>query len=182
MPDRIETARLVLRRPVEADRDGYVAIFADPPVWNALSAPGDAFDPARVSRGFDGRLAHWDEHGFGFYMVDPGGRGEVAGFLACWHPSFVPDFAHEIEIGWSLRTPFQGQGFATEAATAVVPEAFERLAPDRLIHLIAPSNEPSQAVAKRLGSTIATRTSVPGTGMDLDVWELREKPEPEPSR
>jgi RimJ/RimL family protein N-acetyltransferase len=176
MPERIETERLVLRRPLEADRDAYTEVFADPVVWAAIGTPGQDFDRERVASRYDLRLAHWEEHGFGFYLLEPADSGEVAGFLAVWHPDFLPALSHEVEVGWSLRSPFQGHGYVTEAARAVVPLVFENLAVPRIVHLIAISNEPSQAVAKRLGSKVASRQVIPETGVELDVWELRPAP------
>lgn len=55
------------------------------------------------------------------------------------------------EIGWTFHPDHQGQGFATEAATAVLRLAFERLGLHRVFAELDPRNKASIAVCRRLG-------------------------------
>ena len=55
-----------------------------------------------------------------------------------------------IEIGWHLNPRHQGQGFATEAAGAILTAAAEADI-DQVLALTDLDNAPSQAVATRLG-------------------------------
>ena len=55
-----------------------------------------------------------------------------------------------IEIGWHLHPRHQGQGFATEAAGAILTAAAEA-GIDQVLALTDLDNAPSQAVATRLG-------------------------------
>jgi RimJ/RimL family protein N-acetyltransferase len=83
----------------------------------------------------------------------------------------VPDVVGEIEIGWSLRRSFWGRGLATEGARQAVAAAFQHLEPDRVISLIAPSNDRSAAVARRLGMRQSS-TAATNQGVELRVFEL----------
>ena len=57
----------------------------------------------------------------------------------------------EIEVGWRLPRVFWGQGFAGEAARAVLNYAFTTLGLDQVVARIDPENRPSAALAERLG-------------------------------
>jgi RimJ/RimL family protein N-acetyltransferase len=56
------------------------------------------------------------------------------------------------ELGWALVRAHWGNGYATEAASAVRDWARSDRSIDRLISLIAPANTASQHVAERLGA------------------------------
>jgi RimJ/RimL family protein N-acetyltransferase len=59
--------------------------------------------------------------------------------------------AAHVEIGYLVRADLQGNGYATEAATACRDHARDVLRLDRLIAIINPANRPSQRVAEKLG-------------------------------
>jgi RimJ/RimL family protein N-acetyltransferase len=55
------------------------------------------------------------------------------------------------EIGWSLHPEFTGQGYMTEAASAVLEIAFGQLGLHRVHAELDPRNDGSAALCKRLG-------------------------------
>ncbi|WBB69524.1 GNAT family N-acetyltransferase [Micromonospora sp. WMMD812] len=64
----------------------------------------------------------------------------------------------DVEIGWHLHPDAWGHGYATEAAAAVLDDAFRRgLA--RVLAVTDPENHASQAVCRRLGMTHLGRTT-----------------------
>jgi len=170
-PELIETERLTLRRLSEADAGAYDAIWSDPSVWDALSPRPDGDPAAAAVRSLDKQVRHWDEHGFGLWGAIPAGEQAPVGWIGAWYPDFVPDVRGEIEIGWTLRAPFRGRGYATEGAREAVAAAFEHHGPDRVISLIAPGNDPSAAVAARLGMRQVTEAQT-DLGILLRVFEL----------
>ena len=69
--------------------------------------------------------------------------------LSTCEPSDRPN---DVEIGWHLHPDAWGQGYATEAAEAVLDDAFSRgLA--KVLAVTNPDNHASQAVCRRLGMT-----------------------------
>ncbi len=94
------------------------------------------------------------------------------GWIGASHPTFVPELADEVEIGWTLRPALWGTGLATEGATAAVEAAFRALPVDRVISLIHPRNERSMAVAGRLGMSRAGEATPPDLGQHLIVYAL----------
>jgi len=59
--------------------------------------------------------------------------------------------ADDVEIGWRLRVDAWGEGFATEAAAAVLSWAWANLPVDRIVSFTIPANLASQRVMERIG-------------------------------
>lgn len=57
----------------------------------------------------------------------------------------------QAEIGYSLARAWQGQGYASEAVTAVLGYAFENLGLHRVFALVECENTPSVALLERVG-------------------------------
>jgi len=170
-PERLETARLLLRRWRPTDADAFAAIWADPEVWRALRPDEDADQEAVAAASFSKHVRHWEEHGFGLWAAVPRGERDPVGWVGAWLPDFVPDLAGEIEIAWTLRREFWGHGLATEGARAAADHALRSLAANRVISLIAPANHRSASVAVKLGMSDEGRT-VTRDGMELELYSL----------
>ena len=170
-PERVETERLILRRWVDSDAPAMEAIWREPEVWEALQ-PGRPFDPHQWRAMLDRHVRHWDVHGFGLWAVIPREGSQPMGWIGASHPTFVPELAEEVEIGWTLRPAFWGHGLATEGAMAAVDAAFWELPNERVISLIHPHNVRSMAVAKRLGMSRAGDATPPDLGEPLIVYAL----------
>ena len=75
--------------------------------------------------------------------------------LSAGQPSGRPN---DVEIGWHLHPDAWGHGYATEAAQAVLDDAFNRgLA--KIVAVTNPDNHASQSVCRRLGMTHLGRTT-----------------------
>jgi multiple sugar transport system ATP-binding protein len=172
VPERIQTDRLLLRRWAEDDRHAMVALWRDPAVWRSLQ-PDLPFDPHRGEREFQGQLDHWGEHGFGLWAIVERRSGQTIGWTGPTHPYFVPELAHEVEFGWTLRRELWGRGFATEAARAGLAEVFSVAPWPHVISIIRPENERSAAVARRLGMNRERDVQDPSIGARVGVWKLR---------
>jgi RimJ/RimL family protein N-acetyltransferase len=170
-PPTVETPQLTLRRFVRADEDALLEIWSDPEVWSALR-PGQPFDREHGRARFRHHVQHWDEHGFGIWLIRDRDSGETAGWVGASHPDFVRELSDEIEIGWSLRRSFRGRGIATEGAMAAVAAAREHLRPARVISLIDPANLRSAAVARRLGMRDVGSVVHAEFGVEVRVYAL----------
>jgi ribosomal-protein-alanine N-acetyltransferase len=171
-PEHFETKRLILRRWREDDRAGFLAIWADPAVWAAIGpgVMGAPFDPDYAAGRFEHHLAHWEEYGFGLWLAEERASGEVAGWVGPAHPTYVPELAEAVEIGWTLRQPYWGQGLAREGAAAAVDTALADLGLEELVSLINPTNVRSIAVAKTLGMSELKDVRRPDTGELMTVY------------
>jgi RimJ/RimL family protein N-acetyltransferase len=117
-------------------------------------------------------LNHWEEHGFGLWAVTKRDEEQVIGWIGASHPTFVPELAERVEIGWTLRPAHWGIGLATEGAAAAVDAAFASLDVDDVISLIHPANDRSIGVATRLGMHHAGDAVPPDFGEELRVYAL----------
>jgi RimJ/RimL family protein N-acetyltransferase len=146
--DRIRTARLLMRRWHDADRDGYAAMNADPLVMRYFPATLDrAASDASVDRIED----LFDTQGFGLWALEVTDTAEFIGFTGLNPmPEGVPG-AGDMEVGWRLAHRAWHRGYATEAATAAVEVGFDGAGLDQIWSMTAVLNQPSQAVMRRLG-------------------------------
>ena len=143
----LNTSRLTLRIWRETDRDVFAALNADPEVMWDLGGP---FTRADSDAKLDRYRATFDRHGFSRLAIEErqGGFVGYAGIMP--GPPNHPLGPH-VEIGWRLARAVWGKGYATEAAGAVLRDAFERLGLAEIVSYTAADNVRSQAVMERLG-------------------------------
>jgi RimJ/RimL family protein N-acetyltransferase len=86
------------------------------------------------------------------------------------------------EIGWTLHPDFQGKGFATEGASALLDLAFSVLGLHRVRAELDPRNDGSIGVCRRLGMREEARhlrdfhdERIPGGWGDTGVWAILEE-------
>jgi len=158
----LETERLLLRRPTEAD-------VASPPAWLSDAAVmdwlGGIEPPAEVVQLW---LEQWNRFPTGKFLVQLRSDGALIGRVGANYydvETWQRSPTGEPELGWALAREHWGNGYATEAALAVR----EWLRAPRLVSLIAPNNLRSQQVAQRLGARPEQTVELPGHGPHL-VW------------
>src|SRR5262245_59104574 len=154
----IETDRLRLRVPEEADVDAWTAMLGDPEVARYLGPPLDSGEAVAGHIRWIRELHATD--GFGPLAIVRKDDMRVigrSGFLVwdtrTWQPRCLAD-AHdhaEVEIGWTLARDCWGFGYASEAGGACRDHGFAVLGLDRIAAVIDPANGRSIAVAQRLG-------------------------------
>lgn len=172
-PELVETERLVLSRWREQDWAAFLAIWADPDVWSAIGpgVSGAPFDAGYAASRFEHHIGHWQRYSFGLWRAQERASGEIAGWVGPAHPTYVPELADAVEIGWTLRRPFWGRGLASEGAAVALKAAFDHLGVERVVSLINPSNVRSIAVASAAGMTLARHVRRPDTGEVMRVYE-----------
>jgi RimJ/RimL family protein N-acetyltransferase len=161
----LETDRLRLRMFRQLDLDAYAAICADPDVMRYL-ADGRTLTRSEAWRQIALIIGHWQLRGFGLWAVEERATGELIGRIGFFQPEGWPGF----ELGWMLRRPSWGKGYATEGARRALAYAFTDMSRDHLISLIRPANRASIRVAERLGETLEGRTDL--FGHDVLVYGI----------
>jgi len=154
---KIETERLVLRRPRLSDAKALHAAYGDPEVMRYIGE-GQTMTPAKTKAWIEKALGRWKADGFGHFVIEKDrkviGR---AGFLVWdpdeWKTGTLAELGSHaaIELGWMLAQEHWGNGYATEAAIALRDYGFKELRFERLISLIAHGNDASVKVAERIG-------------------------------
>jgi RimJ/RimL family protein N-acetyltransferase len=148
--DRIQTDRLLLRPWQAEDLAPYAALNADSVVMEHFLTPLTRADSDAMVDRF---RAHHQEHGYGPWAVEVPGVASLVGYVGLLVPRFVAPFTPCVEIGWRLAREHWGKGYATEAARAVLNDAFGRVGLDEVVAFTVPANVRSQLVMQRLGMT-----------------------------
>ena len=143
----LATPRLTLRSWRETDRDAFAALNADPEVMRDLGGP---FVRADSDAKFDRYRATFRRNGFSRLAIEER-QGAFAGYAGIMPAGPDHPLGPHIEIGWRLTSALWGKGYATEAAEAVLRDAFERLGLAEILAYTAAENVRSQAVMERLG-------------------------------
>lgn len=167
----LRTRRLRLRPRTMADLDASVAMDREPGTLDWVDWPLEegGWDDLVAHRGFvEGRVRGPYAPGLGYWVVARHERPEE--FLG-W-VLLIPEDAvgPEVEIGWRLTGTARGQGYASEAAAALVEHGFATLGLPRIVAEVYRANAASNAVARRLGFRALTGPERP-RGATF-VWTL----------
>ena len=149
---RLETARLLLRRPRLTDWRAWTNLrsasrdFLAPwePSW-----PDDALTMAAYRRRLRQMAAEWRaDQGYGFSLfLRP--AGTIVGGVNLSHVR--RGVAQSASLGYWMGAAYAHQGLMGEALTALLPYAFERLGLHRIEAACLPRNKPSRALLAKLG-------------------------------
>lgn len=171
----LHTARLVLRpwRPDHPDdRDAYRRMFGDPDVVRYLYV--GVLDHAAADAQLAGR--HDSITGPGGWMnlgVELAATGAVVGDVGL---TWLGDDHRQAEIGYVFDPVHQGNGYATEAASAMVDAAVDQLGAHRVCGKLDGRNEASAALLARLGmrheATLVGNEWVKGEWTDEIVYAV----------
>ncbi|MFD9335257.1 GNAT family N-acetyltransferase [Streptomyces sp. NPDC060028] len=169
-PTTLNTARLDLRPFGPADEDEVFAICQDPEIqrWTMVPSP---YERAHA-HSFVGELVPggWrDDTGYSFAVRLGSGGPLVAAVGVHVHEAFGTD---SYEIGYWAAKEHRGQGFMTEAVTAVARWAFTGLGAVRLEWRAEVGNAASRAVAEKAGFRVEglLRASLHRAGTVRDSW------------
>lgn len=147
------TQRLLLRTEAKGDQAIWREHMNVPQVMANLGGPqNDAQIVQRFARMANG----WAEDGFSFMLLERLSDGMMIGhcglsrILAERAP---PTLAGQVQIGWLLRADCWGQGYAREAAAAVLTMAFEDHAMPIVYGQTSQGNAASWGLMEKLGMT-----------------------------
>ena len=116
----METARLLLRPPEEADLDDLVALDGFPEVRRSIDPFADRIpaDPVSLRQYERGFVAN-----DGFFGAIERASGRLVGWFQCQRSADAPG---ELELGYRLRPDVWGRGYASEGARVVLADALAR--------------------------------------------------------
>jgi RimJ/RimL family protein N-acetyltransferase len=144
----LHTARLVLRRWRNEDREPFARLNADPVVMEHFPAPLSREE----SDDFVDRIeADFEVQGYGLWTVELPGVAPFIGFVGLNIAKFDAHFTPALEVGWRLDRPFWGFGYATEGGRAALRFAFDELGVEEVVSFTTVRNERSRRVMERLG-------------------------------
>jgi RimJ/RimL family protein N-acetyltransferase len=166
-----ETERLVLRQLAPAD-DGFIlALVNDPDFLRNIGDKGvrtlsDARDYIA-----NGPAASYARYGFGLYLVARRADGAPLGICGL----IKRDALDDVDLGFAFLPRFRSQGYAAEAAGAVIAQGRDEFGLARLAAITIPENAPSIRLLERLGFRFERmiRFSAEDPELRLFLMELR---------
>ena len=145
----LTTKRLVLRRFTLDDVDLLVELDSHPEVMRYLNGghptPRATIEFEQLPRILDG----YDRHGLGWWATHERATGAFIGWFGLRPQKRRPP--DELELGYRLRQPAWGKGYATEGAIAMVEKAFRDLGAARVVAYTMTVNRRSRRVLEKAG-------------------------------
>ena len=142
----LETERLILRR-LTPDDAAFILELVNEPAW--LEFIGDknvhSLDDARDYI-LKGPVEMYERLGFGLYLVQLK-QGTAIGMCGLIKRPSLDD----VDIGFALLSRFSGQGYAYEAAAAVMDYGKNVLGINRIVAITNPANQSSIKLLEKLG-------------------------------
>lgn len=162
----LETDRLTLRQLTLDDAGLMLAIWNDPAFVRHVGDRGirTTADARQAMR--QGVLRLYEEHGYGPYRVALQETDQPIGICGL----FRRDCFEVPDIGYSTLPEFCGNGYAWEAACAVVDNAAAGLGLERLIAIISPGNDASIGLIRKLGFEFERMHRMPDAGEDVAIY------------
>ena len=191
--DRLESARLVLRRIAPDDQPFFTRIHALPEVAQYLYPEGRPRSPEETAAWLEATLASYEQLALGYLAVlrkEDGALIGRCGLMELVVETAAPEHgvrrgwfgrAHapagialtfECELGYTFDPTAWGQGFATEAVRCVRDYARDVLQLPYAISAILPQNARSRRVAERFGVRAAGQMEAVGLTFDRYLWPL----------
>ncbi len=147
--ERLQTARLTCERLCADHASELSTLLSDARMARTLWAR--SMPPSRrdMALSLAAKLDHWEEHGFGMWLVRDRATAEMVGRGGLQY-TYVAEL-DEIEAGWAIVPERWGQGLATELALACVEVAFGELELSEIVAFTLPSNLASCRVMEKTG-------------------------------
>lgn len=148
-----------------------LSLWGDPAVTRYICASG-IFSPEDIARRLELEIANDAQYGVQYWPIFSLASGD---FIGCC--GLRPRSEDQYEIGFHLRPGFWGQGYAAEAARAVIAHAFDALHARSLFAGHNPHNAGSRKVLLKLGFAYTGDEFYAPTGLMHPSYELRRRAE-----
>ena len=142
----LRTARLLLRPLETADLDAMGQVFEDTRVSRFIG-DGRLWDEASVASWLGRAQVHLATHGFGSLAVVEAATARTIGEAGL----ILLEGGPEVELTYTFAHDAWGDGYATEAAHAVLAWGFQSVGLERIVAIVHPQNVASQRVLEKLG-------------------------------
>ena len=159
------TARLTAEKLCEDHLADLVALHLDAEVSRYL---GGVRSAEATKTYLAVNMAHWDRHGFGLWVLRTN-DGAFAGRAGIRH--ILVDGIDEIEIAYTFKRDFWGQGLASEIATALTDIGLSQLELPSLIGLVFVGHGASRRVLEK--SNYILEKSTTHHGEDVVIYRIR---------
>jgi len=169
----LQTERLLLRT-MTLDDDSFILNLLNSPSW--IKYIGDrsvhTIDAAREY--LTGKvLPNYENFGFGFYLIER--RKDHVAIGNCGLT--LREGMDHVDIGYSLLDSYVGQGYAFEAAQAIVSHGFNVHKLDHIAAITTADNHRSIHLLNKLGLDYHKMINLPGDNEELMLFGINASTE-----
>ncbi len=152
----LKTERLLLRPFTPEDAEFILRLLNEPAFLRYIGDKGVRTPDQAASYLLDGPIRSYDRHGHGLMRVEVRETGLPIGM--CGLLRRQPD--QDPDLGYAFLREYWGQGYAKDAAMAILDSGIRVLDFPRILALVAPDNARSIQLLQELGFTLAGSTPV----------------------
>jgi RimJ/RimL family protein N-acetyltransferase len=160
------TARLTAR-PIQADDFDVLSVLHHD--IRVMATLGGIRDDDTTREFLREKLEHWRRHGFGMWMFHHRETGEFIGRGGLQHIEVAG--RQEVELGYTVRAEYAGNGYATEMARAMVDVGFGDIGLAEIVAFTLPTNVASRRVMEKAG--FAFEREFVHLGLDHVLYRIR---------
>ena len=164
----LETERLVLRRLNFDDAAFILTLLNEPSFLQYIGDKGVRTLDDACAYLRDGPLASYEQHGFGLYRVELKTTGEPMGICGL----LKRDTLDDVDVGFAFLPAFWLQGYATEAASAVIAYEIKTWGLRRIVAIAQPDNVGSIKTLEKLGFRFERMVQLSDDDVELQLFAL----------
>ena len=165
---QLETTRLFLRRITADDAGLMLAVWNDPAFVKHVGDRGVRTEPDARKEVEAGALRLFAEYGYGPYKMIR--KEDAAAIGICG--LFRRDNLDDPDIGFAVLPDYCGNGYAAEAARAVIAHARDDLGIRYLTAIVSPGNAASIGLIEKLGLTFSAMITMPGEDEAIRLYAM----------
>lgn len=164
----LETERLILRRQTLEDAPFIMQLVNDPDWLRFIGDRGvrTVEDARRYIE--NGAMEIYRRYGFGFYLTELKGSGEPIGMCGLTKRDSLED----VDIGYAFMPRFRGQGYASEAASAVLDYGQKVLGLKRIVAITSIDNAVSSRLLEKIGLRFERLLALPPNGEEVRLFAI----------
>ena len=164
----LDTARLRIV-PLTIEDAPFIFELVNDPAWIRFIGDKNVHSLADAE-GYlrKGPLAMYKRHGYGLYRVDRRSDGAKVGMCGL----IRRDGLEDVDIGFAFLESARGQGYASEAARAVLDYGLGELALGRIVAITNVDNHASSRVLEKLGMRFVRTMHLPRDTTEIKLYEI----------
>lgn len=164
----LATARLTLRTLETGDAPFFLKLINDPSWIENIGDRGIRTLEEAARHIEQGPVLMQRRLGYSLYLVERSSDGAPVGLCGLIKRDALPD----ADIGYAIWPEYWGEGYAYEAAAAVVAHARDRIGLVRLLGITSPQNLRSNNLLKKLGLSFVRAVRFKDAAADTNLYSL----------
>ena len=164
----LDTERLTLRTIDEGDASFYLDLVNDADFITHIGDRGIRTLEAAREAIATGPVAMQASLGHSIYLVARRDSGEAIGMCGLIKRDTLP----EVDLGYAFLPRWRGQGFALEAARAVLQHARTTVGLTSLLAITSPGNTASNALLEKIGMRFERIVHLTAADTGTRLWKI----------